>query len=84
MDKDLNYQIQQEQLLNLEESQGWLLVKKRLEQEYQELNKIVLSSIFNKDYDAASRSDACMRKIKWVIELPQQIRRELAKGGDNT
>jgi hypothetical protein len=48
------------------------------------LNKKLSSAVNDSEWDAAARIDAAMRKIQWVIGLPQQIIRELGEGGENT
>lgn len=86
MDKDLTrrLQLQQEQLLSLQDSQGWLLIKQRLEQEYRELSKKLCAAVHGADINSALQIESAMRKLDWVIALPQQLIRECGKSGENT
>jgi len=85
-DKELprQMQLQQEQLLALQDSQGWQLLKQRLEQDYLDSSKRLIAAVHDAKFNDAQQIESAMRKILWVIALPQQIISECAKGGENT
>ncbi len=86
MDKDLSrrMQLQQEQLLALQESQVWNLLKQRLEQDYRESSKMLAAAVRESKFNEAQQIESAMRKTLWVIALPQQMIKDCAKGGENT
>ena len=78
-------EIKQEQIWAMLNSQGWELLQERLVEECrllecQQHSDLDLAQV--KNIDNAVKTEAALRKIKWVIELPHTMIKEFAKSGD--